>query len=109
MRSKLGLHPQCLISTNPDSVEFLLQKVGALNTHSKSQPFTIIELGAGTGKFTRAVLRVFDKNSVKNAKIIPTDPMKEMCEKFKEMVPNMEIHQRRADNLRKHRGARWAW
>ena len=84
---------------NIDSVEFLLEKVGAFKTHSASEPFTIVELGAGTGKFTRAALSVFEKRSVKNVKIISTEPIQEMCEKFKEMVPNIEILQRRADDL----------
>ena len=61
--------------------------------------FHDVELGAGTGKFTRAVLSVLEKRAVKNVKIISTEPIKEMCEKFKEMVPNNEILQRRADNL----------
>lgn len=82
---------------NSDSVGFLLEKLGALKTHSA--PFTILELGAGTGKFTRAVLRYVNEHSVKNVKIISTDPIKEMCDKFKEMVPNIEMLQRRADDL----------
>lgn len=84
---------------NMDSVEFLLEKIGAFQPHSASEPFRIVELGAGTGKFTRAVLRVFEKRAVKNVKIISTEPIKEMCEKFKEMVPNVEILQRPAHNL----------
>ena len=86
---------------NTDSVEFLLGKVGAFKTHSASEPFTIVELGAGTGKFTRAALCVFEKRSVKNVKIIATEPIKEMCEKFKETVPTIEIRQRPAHNLGK--------
>ena len=86
---------------NIDSVEFLLEKVGALKDHSESQPFTIVELGAGTGKFTRAALKVFEKRSVKNVTITSTEPIKEMCEKFKEMVPNIQILQRPAHNLGK--------
>ena len=86
---------------NTDSIEFLLGKVGAFKTHSASEPFTIVELGAGTGKFTRVVLSVLEKRSVKNVKIIATEPIKEMCEKFKEMVPTIEIRQRPAHNLGK--------
>ena len=84
---------------NIDSVEFLLEKVGALEPHLGPEPFTIVELGAGTGKFTRAVLKVFEKRAVKNFKIISTEPLKEMCEKFKEMVPNVEILQCAASDL----------
>ena len=84
---------------NLDSVEFLLEKVGALQPHLGPEPFTIVELGAGTGKFTRAVMKVFEKRSVKNFKIIATEPLKEMCETFKEMVPNVEILQCAASDL----------
>ena len=84
---------------NLDSVEFLLDKVGALEPHVGAEPFTIVELGAGTGKFTRAFLKVFEKRAVKNFKIISTEPLKEMCEKFKEMVPDVEIMQCPASDL----------
>ena len=87
---------------NTDSVEFLLENVGALEKHLEQQePFTVVELGAGTGKFTRAVLTVLEKRSVKNVKIIATEPIKEMCEKFKDMVPSIEIKQRPAHDLGK--------
>ena len=76
-----------------------MEKVGALKPHLGPEPFTIVELGAGTGKFTRAVLKVFEKHAVKNFKIIATEPLKEMCEKFKEMVPNVEILQCPASDL----------
>ena len=84
---------------NLDSVEFLLEKVGAFKPRSDPEPFTIVEIGAGTGKFTRAVLKVFEKRGVTNFKIQATEPLKEMCEKFKEMVPNVEICQCAAADL----------
>ena len=85
---------------NLDTVEFLLGKVNALESHSE-EPFTIVELGAGTGKFTRAMLDVFKRRSVTNIKIISTDPLTEMCEKFKKMVPEVEILQYAASELGK--------
>ena len=84
---------------NLDAVEFLLEKVGALKLHQGPEPFTIVELGAGTGKCTRAVLKVFEKHAVKNFKIISTEPLEAMCEKFKEMVPDVEILQCAASDL----------
>ena len=86
---------------NLDAVEFLLGKVNALVPHSGQEPFTIVELGAGTGKFTRAMLKVFERRSVKNFKVISTEPLKEMCVKFKEMVPDVEIIQYAASELGK--------
>ena len=84
---------------NSDAVEYLLEKVGAFEAHQGPEPFTIVELGAGTGKFTRAVLRVFETRGVKNFKIISTEPLQGMCEKFREMVPDVEILQRAASDL----------
>ncbi|XP_028415879.1 uncharacterized methyltransferase C25B8.09-like isoform X1 [Dendronephthya gigantea] len=84
---------------NPDSVEFLLEKTGALKPHSGPEPFTIVELGAGTGKFTRAALKVLESRKVDNYKIIATEPLKEMCETFAKMVPNVEIMQCPASDL----------
>lgn len=98
-----GIYEKTRPDYDTDSVEFLLEKVGALNKHlggtQEQEPFTIVELGAGTGKFTRAVLRVFEKRSVENVNIISTEPIKEMCDKFKHMVPTVEIVQRPAHNL----------
>ncbi|XP_046855930.1 uncharacterized methyltransferase C25B8.09-like [Xenia sp. Carnegie-2017] len=84
---------------NLDSVKYLLEKVGALKKHSDLEPFTIVELGAGTGKFTRAVLKVLKQHNVENFKIISTEPLKSMCDKFKEMVPEVEIIQCSASDL----------
>ena len=84
---------------NLDSVKYLLEKVGALKKHSGPEPFTIVELGAGTGKFTRAVLKVLKQHSVQNFKIIATEPIKSMCDKFKDMVPEVDIIQCSASDL----------
>ncbi|XP_028394828.1 uncharacterized methyltransferase C25B8.09-like [Dendronephthya gigantea] len=84
---------------NLSSVEFLLEKVDALKPHTGPEPFTIVELGAGTGRFTRAVLEVLKKQSVENFKIIPTEPLTEMCEKFRKMMPDIEILQYTASDL----------
>ena len=84
---------------NADCVEFLLEKVGALKPHPGPEPCTIVELGAGTGKFTRAVLKLFEDRKVQNCKIIATEPLKEMCETFSKMVPNVEIMQCPASDL----------
>ena len=86
---------------NLDAVEFLLEQVNALVPHPGREPFTIVELGAGTGKFTKAILNVFERRSVTNIKIISTEPLKEMCAKFKETVPEVEVLQYAASELGK--------
>ena len=85
---------------NLDGVEFLLEKMGVLKPHQGPEQFTIVELGAGTGKFTRDVLKVFEKQAVRNFKIIATEPLQAMCEKFKEVVPDVEILQCAASELK---------
>ena len=85
---------------NLDSVEFLLRQLGALQ--QRSDEFVIAELGAGTGKYTRAMIKVLEQNSSReNVKIIATEPLREMCEKFKEMVPGVKILQCAANNIGK--------
>ena len=85
---------------NLDSVEFLLRQLGALQ--QRSQEFVITELGAGTGKYTRAMIKVLEQHSSReNVKIIATEPLEEMCDKFKEMVPGVKILQCAASNIGK--------
>ena len=74
-----------------------------LESYSDSQEFQLVEVGAGTGKFTRAALRVLAERGVdNNVKVISTEPMKEMCGKFREIVTsNVEIRERPAHDLGK--------
>lgn len=96
------IYEQTRPNYNTESVEFLLEKIGALKVHSESNKFTIVELGAGTGKFTRAILKVLDNHFIKNVRLVSTEPVKEMCEKFKEMVPNIQLLQCPAHSLSKY-------
>ena len=78
-----------------ESVEFLLRKVGALS-HQADEPFTILELGTGTGKFTRVMADLLKDRS---ARIIASDPQQDMCDKFREIVPEIEIMQFPAEQI----------
>ena len=85
-----------------DAVKFFLEKLGALNSDdncNESRPFTILELGSGTGKLTRTILEVL---MGKNIRVIASDPVKSMCEQFKVTVPETEIIQCPAEKIRKY-------
>lgn len=84
-----------------EAVEFLLQKLGVKSNDATSitdRPFTILELGCGTGKFTRVMIKVL---TGKNLRVIASEPLQSMCEQFKLMVPDTEIIQCAAEKIRK--------
>ena len=88
-----------------EAVEFFLRKLGVnWDNHDKAaenqtdRPFTILEVGCGTGKFTRAMLEVLKD---KNLRVIASEPLQSMCEQLKLMVPDTEIIQCPAENIRK--------
>ncbi|EDO42675.1 predicted protein [Nematostella vectensis] len=82
-----------------EPVEFLLKKIGALNEDGTpcNREFKILELGAGTGKFTRVVMEVLEKNP--NFQVIASEPLPEMCHKFKEVLPGVEVMQFAAEDI----------
>lgn len=87
-----------------EAVEFLLQKLGVKDNDSGpnscrgDRPFTILELGCGTGKFTRVMVKVL---AGKNVRVIASEPLPSMCEQLKLIVPNTEIIQCAAELIRK--------
>ena len=85
-----------------EEVEFLLQKLGVKDNDAPNRtgnrPFTILELGCGTGKFTRVMVKVL---TGKKVKVIASEPLQSMCEQFKLMVPETEIIQCVAEKIRK--------
>ena len=88
-----------------EAVEFLLRKLDPRNKDptditdaDTDRPFTILEVGCGTGKFTRVMLKVLEG---KNVKVIASEPLTSMCEQFRLMVPDTEIIQCPAEKIRK--------
>ena len=88
-----------------EAVEFFLSKLGVnWDNHDKAaenqtdHPFTILEVGCGTGKFTRVMLEALKD---KNVRVIASEPLQSMCEQLKLMVPDTEIIQCPAENIRK--------
>ena len=88
-----------------EAVEFFLRKLGVnWDNHDKAaenqtdHPFTILEVGCGTGKFTRVMVEVLKD---KNVRVIASEPLQSMCEQLKLMVPDTEIIQCPAENIRK--------
>ncbi|KXJ23702.1 uncharacterized methyltransferase C25B8.09 isoform X1 [Exaiptasia diaphana] len=80
-----------------EAVEILMNKLGLLGEYrDKAKQLTVLELGAGTGKFTRVMASVLHDA---NVRIIASDPVKEMCEQFKDMLPDIEIKQFGAENI----------
>ena len=89
-----------------EAVEFFLRKLGlrdsnntAMGAENQShRPFTILEIGCGTGKFTRVMSEVLKG---KNVKMIASEPLESMLKQFKQIVPNTETIQCPAENIRK--------
>ena len=87
-------------SYSKEAVSFLLEKLGVLpcNSSSDLQPARILELGAGTGKFTRILRDVLRGSSVK---IITSEPLLSMRQKFTKNFPEIEIKDFSAENIGK--------
>ena len=81
-----------------EPVEFLLENLGLFKSVQPESPLVVLELGSGTGKFTRVMLEVLEG---KNVRIIASDPMKSMCDVFKKLHPDVELLQCPAENIGK--------
>ena len=82
-----------------ESVEFLLNNVGALPSDNR-EPIKLLEIAAGTGKFTRAMARVLAAKKA-NVEITASDSQEAMCEMFRRFVPGIEMHCFPAENIGK--------
>lgn len=72
-----------------DVVNFLLDKLGiSISDASSDQPLRILELGAGTGKFTGTLQEVLRDSKVQ---IIGSEPLLSMREELKKKHLDMDI------------------
>lgn len=86
-------------SYSKDVVNFLLDKLGiTLSDASSNQPLRILELGAGTGKFTGTLQEVLRDSKVQ---IIASEPLLSMREEFKKKHPEIDIQDFPAENIGK--------
>ena len=83
-----------------DAVKFFLRNLGFLDESKAVRPgrVKILELGSGTGKFTRIMLEVLKDEDVE---VIASDPLENMCEHFKRALPETKLIQCAAENIGK--------
>ena len=84
-----------------EAVEFFLNNLGVKEIVTHDRPFTILEVGCGTGKFTRVMLKILEQKEEQNIKVIASDPHQNMYEEFKLVMPDTEIIQCTAESIRK--------
>ena len=82
-------------SYSVESVEFFLKKLCILD-QQRVQPLSILELGSGTGKFTRVMMQVLKGI---DARVIASDPTITMVQEFQRVLPNVELLQCFAENI----------
>ena len=86
-----------------EAVEFFLNNLGVKEIVTQDRPFTILEVGCGTGKFTRVMLKVLELKEEQEIKVIASEPHQNMYEEFKVLMPDTEIIQCTAGKIRKYR------
>ncbi|XP_031552157.1 uncharacterized methyltransferase-like C25B8.10 [Actinia tenebrosa] len=79
-----------------ESVEYLLKQVGVLGKDNDSA-LTILELGAGTGMFTKVLVEAL--KGFPKIRIIASDPQLLMLEKLKKNIPGIEAMQFLAEKI----------
>ena len=84
-----------------EAVEFFLNNLGVKEIVTQDRPFTILEVGCGTGKFTRVMLKILEIKEEQEIKVIASEPHQNMCEEFKELMPDTEIIQCTTEKIRK--------
>jgi len=84
-----------------EAVEFFLNSLGLkeIVTSTQDRPFTILEVGCGTGKFTRVMLKILEQKDEQNIKVIASEPLQNMYEEFKLLMPDTEIIQCTAEKI----------
>ena len=71
-----------------EAVKFLLKQLRLLDKTTEQSK--VLELGSGTGKFTRVMLEVL---KAQNVRVIASDPVDQMCEQFKRLQPDVDVIQ----------------
>ena len=84
-----------------ESVEFLLNTVGVLPSNSKEST-KLLEIAAGTGKFTRVMVEVLTTKKAK-VEIIASDSQEAMCDVFRRCVPGIEVRHFPAEKIGKRK------
>ena len=93
------IYERCRPSYSKEVVHFLLDKLGVVTFGaSPNQPLRILELGAGTGKFTGTLQEVLHDSKVQ---IIASEPLLSMREEFGKKHPNIVIKDFPAENIGK--------
>lgn len=98
-KTDLALYEKGRPEYSKESVEFLLNRVGVLPSDNK-EPTKLLEIAAGTGKFTRAMVEMLTAKKAK-VEIIASDVQREMCDMFRHFVPGIEMLQFPAENMGK--------
>ncbi|KAJ7362009.1 hypothetical protein OS493_013096 [Desmophyllum pertusum] len=84
-------------SYSKESVNFLLDKLGIPHQDpSSDQPMRILELGTGTGKFTRILQEALHGSKVQ---ILASEPVLSMREEFSKNIPDIEIKDFSAEHI----------
>lgn len=92
------LYDQARPSYSEEAVKFLIGKLGIASQYASSnQPVRILELGAGTGKFTDILQRVLRDSD--HVEIIASEPLLSMREVFEEKFPSIEMKDFPAENI----------
>ncbi|XP_020622618.1 uncharacterized methyltransferase C25B8.09-like [Orbicella faveolata] len=82
-----------------EAVEFFLNNLAVNEIVTRDRPFAILEVGCGTGKFTRVMLKILELKEVKDIKVIASEPHQNMYEEFKVVMPDTEIIQCSAEKI----------
>ena len=93
----LSLYEKGRPEYSSESVEYLLHRIGVLPSDCKD-PIKVLEIAAGTGKFTRAMVKVLASTKA-NVQIIASDSSEAMCDMFRRIVPEIEMFHFPAENI----------
>ncbi|KAL9956258.1 hypothetical protein ACROYT_G037711 [Oculina patagonica] len=91
------IYEQTRPSYSKEVVNFMLDKLGiSPQDASTDHPVRIVELGAGTGKFTSILQEALNDSKVQ---IVASEPLLTMREEFNKRIPDIEIKAFPAENI----------